>query len=157
VTFTKARGRLLKWIPRRLDEGPHAFRGSGVAQQDAVHSGAQHLLDHPRIGPHRRLIGGHHRQRHDHGRRPVAAARRASVHQTLHERTQRADVEGAVLHFVVDVVGPRLGHLLPLVVSASAGGCVVDRLALLQEFHSLVDVLRFVRLGAEQYQLDRQQ
>ena len=134
----------VKGVPGGLDQDPDRSRSPGVAEQDPMDAGGQDLLHHPVVGLHGGLVDSSHRQRANHGRRPVSAGGGAAVHQPLHESPERSHVVGPMLHLVVDVVGPRPGQLAPLLVTAVASR-VVDGLPSLQQLDGLVDPLR--RLG----------
>ncbi len=85
----EARDLRRKRIPRRLDEETRRFGYACVAQQDAVHTGSEHLVDHPVVGAHAGLIEAEHRQRDDDGWSTVAGWRGTAIDQAAHERAQR--------------------------------------------------------------------
>ncbi len=115
-----------------------------MAEQDAMDPGGEHLFDHPGVGPHGDLVRAVGGQRDDDGGSAVPAPGRASLDEPAHELSQRADVERSVLHVVVDVVGPGLGHFLAgfeIGGHALVAAGVVDRLSLAQQIDRLVDPL----------------
>ena len=78
----------------------------------------------------------------------MTALRWPAIDQSLHESPKRVHVEGAVFHVVGDVVGPRLGELFALFVTAVIHLCVVSWLSLLEQFDGFVNPLRGVGLVA---------
>src|SRR5262249_40230905 len=99
---------VLEHEPRRLHERADRAWRLGVAEQDPVYAGCQHLAHHPGIGAENLLVRARGRQGHDHGRRAMPARRGAAVHEPAHKVVQLSDVEWAVLHLIRDVVGPGL-------------------------------------------------
>src|SRR5262245_58852458 len=73
----------------------------------------------------------------------MAALRRPAIRQSLHESAQRSEVQRAVLHLVIDVIGPRLGHLLAFFITAMPAR-VINRLALLQKLNRAIQPLGLI-------------
>jgi hypothetical protein len=101
----RADGLFVDGEPHRFHQRPHGAGRVRMRQHDAVHAGGQHLMEHPRIGTHRRFIGPVHRHVDDHRRRAMAAPGRTAGHQPSHVVGEALDVVRSVLHVVAQVIG----------------------------------------------------
>ncbi len=124
------------------------FRRFHLADQAAMGTRRQRLVDLPDIGAHRRPVEAPGRQRHEHHRRAVAGRRRPAIDQALHEVAQAIEAEGVVLHLVIDGVAEGLRHALALFIGIRRTGRaelrIGDDLVVFPQLDRLVDAARLV-------------
>ena len=129
-------------VARGFDEGADGSDGLGLAQEQAVDAATEELAHLPGVVADHLLRQAVDRDFHHDGRGAVAGFRGAALDQAAHVLLQPAEIEGAMLHADVDVVGPGLGVVLPGLEAQVMTGVVahvVDGLILAQQFDGAVD------------------
>ena len=129
-------------IAARFDEGAHRGRGLRLAQDDPVDTAPEDLAELPRVVADVHFVRPMHRRLDHDGRSAVARPRRTAIDETPHVLGEAGEIEAAVLHSNVDVIGPDMGVVLALLVGEDMAGVmagVIDRLIFPQQLRRPVD------------------
>ncbi len=120
-------------VARGLDEGADCADGFGLAEEQAVDAAAEDLAHLPGVVADHVFRQAVDREFDDDGGGAMAGFRRSAFDQAAHVLFKAGEVEGAMLHADVDVVGPSVGVFLAGLEPEFVPGVmahVVDRLIL---------------------------
>src|SRR5262245_46758215 len=104
----------MNWKSNHFHERAHCDWRIRVRQQHTMHSGSEHLLEHPRVCANCRFINSINRDIDNNSGNAMTAFRRAAGYQSLHVLSETFDVIWRMLHVVADVVRIGLSIFLPL-------------------------------------------